>query len=1131
MERKRTGQRQSHTALIRWPPRLRKSVAWLVIVCFMVNCLAPTAVAAKTLSREVDRYQTQAKSEVELSSDALATMEDTLDRMHRRLNGKFEYGWQETLAKTTHVLPPAAAKRADIAQQEAQLNQAAAQLEGYQGAITAYFATTRAQLTDHQLDGSIIARHDQQVTDYTSLLQQLKNGLTAIRSANDDASYQQAVAAAADFMHSHSSKPKRAAFDPSHLAFGPPKERAREALTDAAAIRAALQLPDPQSGNQASAKPSTLARFVTPANVNSKQAPVQAKVAAKHGARPSIAPTAIQTLSANLAPTEDVQITAAIQAKAAELGNNPLKIYQFVRNNVEYLPTYGSIEGSDYTLQTLRGNDIDEASLLIALLRAADIPAHYVYGTVQVPIEQVENWVGNVTDPIAALDLMGQGGIPTLGLAQGGVIKFAQIEHVWVEAQFGFSPSRGAVTTPGSSWVPMDPSFKNYTYSAPLVTPDMLPNADTLRNNIANSAVVSLDGYSATSFNTTALTDAMAFFKQNLASNIQTQGGHPTLIDLFGQKTIVSENLPILAGSLPYRVVTYASRFDTLPSSLRLTAHIQLAQGSTDSLGSTEFDFSTSLAALAQSSLMLSASGSSPAAQAAWDSFDGGTDFPAYLISVTQALTLDGAVVATSGPATAGSSYVVSVAISGAGTSRSVAFDVTAGDSIQLGFDTGGLNSSAAQGLLSRSDFGSEEGNLYLAAKSYWLTYGLLTQAMSRMHKTVDVRLPSVGLFSAPISIVYSFGIPFRASYHSHQVDIKLNHSAVVAQNGNRSTTIAYVESAGLTASFLEGFVPEELFSKLLGYGSNTARLLQLANDNANPIHFITAANVSSQIALLSQSSDAMTDVANAIGAGYTVTMPRFAQTNHSWIGTGYAIRDNSTGSGDYRINGGLNGDSQTECQRVTKPVPVKYPRVSLISTLLLAASPIFIDDDGNINTGGIAVATLAVVAIVILSVGTGGIADAVGAVLGPVAARAGLGLMALLGMDEAFAAGEDDCSCTAQPLGYHRGGNTHHNYCADVVPPNQAPGSDWLLSGKAFDSLSQDKPILWEVKTGKWSYYPATLQKIVLTKFLLEFQQEKENATSCNYAFTFGVTDMGLAAAMSVATFGDPSVQVIGCP
>jgi transglutaminase-like putative cysteine protease len=56
-------------------------------------------------------------------------------------------------------------------------------------------------------------------------------------------------------------------------------------------------------------------------------------------------------------------------------------------------------------------NSIDTASLLIALLRAANIPARYAYGTVNMPIYQVMNWVGGVTSSEAAQDLLGQGGM------------------------------------------------------------------------------------------------------------------------------------------------------------------------------------------------------------------------------------------------------------------------------------------------------------------------------------------------------------------------------------------------------------------------------------------------------------------------------------------------------------------------------------------------------------------------------------------------------------------------------------------------------------------------------------------------------------------------------------------------
>ena len=45
-------------------------------------------------------------------------------------------------------------------------------------------------------------------------------------------------------------------------------------------------------------------------------------------------------------------------------------------------------------LQTKICNDFDTASLLIALLRTSGISARYVYGTVEIPIDKVMNWVG-----------------------------------------------------------------------------------------------------------------------------------------------------------------------------------------------------------------------------------------------------------------------------------------------------------------------------------------------------------------------------------------------------------------------------------------------------------------------------------------------------------------------------------------------------------------------------------------------------------------------------------------------------------------------------------------------------------------------------------------------------------------
>jgi len=84
----------------------------------------------------------------------------------------------------------------------------------------------------------------------------------------------------------------------------------------------------------------------------------------------------------DLNSTIDVQITPEIEDLAEMLGHDPVAIYEYVRNNFEYEPYYGSLKGSQETLWEEAGNDADLASLLIALYRASGIPARYTDRTI-----------------------------------------------------------------------------------------------------------------------------------------------------------------------------------------------------------------------------------------------------------------------------------------------------------------------------------------------------------------------------------------------------------------------------------------------------------------------------------------------------------------------------------------------------------------------------------------------------------------------------------------------------------------------------------------------------------------------------------------------------------------------------
>jgi YD repeat-containing protein len=167
-----------------------------------------------------------------------------------------------------------------------------------------------------------------------------------------------------------------------------------------------------------------------------------------------------QPLPDDLNETLDARFTQAIQDQAAALDNDPLKIYNWVRNNIQFVPTYGSIYGAELCLNRKTGNAFDTASLLIALYRESSIPAHYVHGKIQVPIDQARNWLG-VDTPDAALAALVSGKIPaTFVTDSGGTVTAIQMEHIWVSAYVDYIPSRAEVVHQGDQYVVMDPSFK-----------------------------------------------------------------------------------------------------------------------------------------------------------------------------------------------------------------------------------------------------------------------------------------------------------------------------------------------------------------------------------------------------------------------------------------------------------------------------------------------------------------------------------------------------------------------------------------------------------------------------------------------------------------------------------------------
>ncbi|MES2354415.1 MAG: RHS repeat-associated core domain-containing protein [Pseudomonadota bacterium] len=262
----------------------------------------------------------------------------------------------------------------------------------------------------------------------------------------------------------------------------------------------------------------------------------------------------------DLAQTEDVQITQEMRDLAESLGYSPARIYQWVANEINYQPYYGSLKGSVGTLYTKAGGATDQASLLIALLRASNIPARYVKGQIQLldaaprALAEQKNsagpkWLGAKSYD-AAMRILMQGRNPNVRgviTSAGAPTQGISFTHVWVEACVAYGNYRGSkIDKTGHRWIPLDPSFKDKTYQA----------------DIAVNASFNFSGADGTYMAKRSNALPHEFYENQVSSAIKTLLPYlfnNTLADVPYKGKIVAKEIDILPASLPYEVTQFLS--------------------------------------------------------------------------------------------------------------------------------------------------------------------------------------------------------------------------------------------------------------------------------------------------------------------------------------------------------------------------------------------------------------------------------------------------------------------------------------------------------------------------------------------------------------------------------------------
>lgn len=563
-------------------------------------------------------------------------------------------------------------------------------------------------------------------------------------------------------------------------------------------------------------------------------------------------------------------------------------------------------------LQTKQCNDFDTASLLIALLRVSGVHAKYVYGTIELPIEKVKNWVGGFTDTNSAMTMIATGGIPLKGITEGGKITASQMEHIWIEAWVDMIPSMGAVHKQGDTWIPLDASFKQYNHKSGVdFYTDMALGGEQYINDYIASNGVGPDAVSSPS----------QFYFKRFFGIYESKYPELWLWDIFGSDKIEtshiidSQSFNIMLDTLPYKVVTKGWVNSVVPDVYSPKVTISLTSSAD---AGTLLQFSSKVADIAGKEMTLSFVPASDKDLALLQLY--GNDIfsvPAYLLEMRPILRRNGIVITTGIPTGLGAQ--INLVVENIESSRHVETDIiTVGDYIAITM----LNNSTDQNYvadkmagLSKKIFASYGTGavpddligtfLYSIGVMYFHRLSFDEKIIAKNFQIAALRKLGRAIVTAEAEPESIFGMTSRLIKGGISIDADRNLYPVSALDGNRARERDFMIVSGLSSSDWES----RIFQILTGTPSiSAAVLLREARFRNIEIYNIDSGNIDAVIPSLGLFEEVKQDVRNAVNAGKKVIVPKTTIFYNGFSSVGYIIMNPVTGSGAYMIASELAG-------------------------------------------------------------------------------------------------------------------------------------------------------------------------------------------------------------------------------
>lgn len=679
--------------------------------------------------------------------------------------------------------------------------------------------------------------------------------------------------------------------------------------------------------------------------------------------------------------------------------SSPAEAYEYVYNNINFESYINSRRGAIGAYELKRGNDFDQASLLIGLLREMGYPAVYAKGTAMISRQQAAELMALDNFDDASLMISSSGRNANILNFEDGT-SCVKMDEVFVRVYVPASETGETAEELKDLgvWANLDTSIKSSTLNA-----DEMHPAEEKEVDMA-AALAQSEG--------TQTGNIIASIKK-LAPAVTGKTGDTSLEEMFEgpvtltkeaeyvySRNIVQQSFNRLPIDLQYNLFDSSVEiYNAVPAQLSDTVQFAISNGvSGKNLGTYK------ISDIYNKRMTLAFNGN----KGSGTIFDMSKN-DIYSNAFLPAIYVDGEIVSEYSYreyANSLSDYMVepedeyyffknnswrlgekcslTTRLITNGRESTWTDDLTIGNTYAMVYDTGGVTESQYYGSLygaaeangidvSDPANPKEAGNIdeiinnqnyydedkigsYLAfAGTYYFmncdTYSCLDAGFSNIELGYDTKMLltcyHIGSREETITGYATTEIlPGR-----FEVDVNYNNTYCTSRTGDTDARNEHLFSASYIESYFEGWLWEQL---LCSEGASTVSIFNKAMNDGAELICINADNIDEMLAVTDVEPAEESEIRSSVADGLSVIIPDKRTTINSWNGTGYIIADfENYNSFVFKISGGLNGGSSTEETALIdgiKNKPVNLDRV-FTSLFTTAQSLFYITLEYNISS------------------------------------------------------------------------------------------------------------------------------------------------------------------------------------